>query len=334
MNHQAQPLIVPATSAFFGTIAQRLVANGMKLDGKGMRANTMLRKDEWKQIDRVLVDLRPKTINAAYDLIGKGLTHPLGNIGVVMAEWEKILDINPAEVSMNPLTQGQEDSLGYELDSVPIPIIHKDFRYDLRRLLSARNNGTALDTTHQQFASTKVWEAIEDMLINGVSLKVQTAPIYGYRTQPDRITGDLTASWLTATPTQIVGDVHAMLADAHDVEVSGPFTLYIPLPWMDPLNEDYILQATSEVAMKTVLDRILQNAEIEAVKPTTALTADTVMVEMSKNTVDMAIASDIVNIQWDEYGGLQTRFKVMAAMAPRLKVDGDGTIGIIHYDIP
>jgi uncharacterized linocin/CFP29 family protein len=324
-------MITPATNGAIqgmgGTIGERLLRNNMELHSPGMRRNSLLRKDEWLALDSALVGLRPKTINGIFDLMVRGLVYPLGNIGVVIAEWERIYDVQDAEFSMTPETQALEDTLSFDSESVPVPIIHKDFRYELRRLTAARNNGTQLDTTHQEYAGTKVWEAIEGMLFNGVTMKLGTRQIYGYTSYPHRITGSLTAAWDgTATPAEMLADVHAMLAAGAAKELSGPYVLYVPLGWLESMREDYNAESG-----KTVMQRILQNPEIEAIKPTIKLTNSVVMVEMARKTVDMAVASDIVNVEWDERGGMSTRFKVMAAMAPRLKVDGDGTSGIIHY---
>jgi hypothetical protein len=184
-------MITPATNGAIqgmgGTIGERLLRNNMELHSPGMRRNSLLRKDEWLALDSALVGLRPKTINGIFDLMVRGLVYPLGNIGVVIAEWERIYDVQDAEFSMTPETQALEDTLSFDSESVPVPIIHKDFRYELRRLTAARNNGTQLDTTHQEYAGTKVWEAIEGMLFNGVTMKLGTRQIYGYTSYPHRL---------------------------------------------------------------------------------------------------------------------------------------------------
>lgn len=313
---------------FPDAMLQRLIRANMKLEAKEMRANSLLRQDEWKQLDRTLTQFRNQTLNGVADLINRGLTHPLGNIGVVIAEWEKIHDIEDAEVSMSPASVVKEDTLSFDLDGVPVPIIHKNFRYEIRRIQAARNNGTALDTTQQGFAARKVFEAIENMLFNGYSLTVGGYTIYGYRNHPNRATGSLTAAWDgTATVAQVLSDIRDMLDDADALDLTGPYIIYVPKGWMNTFRLDY----NSTYPSKTLMDRVLDYQEIEAVKPTSMITADVQMVEMQSNTVDLAIASDVVNLQWDEQAGLITRFKVMGSMVPRIKADANDVTGIIHY---
>jgi uncharacterized linocin/CFP29 family protein len=323
-------IVSPFTADFFpNSIMRSLMANGMKLDDPSMRVNaTLLRKDEWLALDNNLIELRDKWLGGVNDLIQRGLTYDLGNIGVSIAEWERINDITDATVSMSPRTGAQEDTVSFDIDGVPVPLIHKDFRFDIRRLTAARNNGSQLDTTQQMAAGKKVFEAVEDMLFNGyASLTFKSYTIYGYRTFPDRATGSLTADWDgTATGEQMVADVIAMLAKMDTLRAKGPFVLYVPIAWMDPFREDF--KANSD---KTVLQRILQFEEIEKVQPTEALTSDVVLVEMSRQTVDLAVASDIVNVPWETLGGFEQRFKVIGSMVPRLKVDGRGDCAIVHY---
>jgi len=323
-------LYAPLTGNFFSqSVMRRLLVNNMELDSVGMRTNSLLRKDEWLLLDRTLVELRKVTLNAVEDLISRSLTYNLGNIGVVMAEWERINDITPATISMSPSSQAREDTLTFDLDGVPVPLIYKDFRYDIRRIMAARNHGTSLDTLQSEAASKKVFQAIENMLFNGVSLNVSGRLIYGYFTFPSRVTGTLAGgAWDgTATAAQILTDVQAVLAQADLLESDGPYSFYVPLNWMKSLREDY--KAESE---RTLLKRILDNEEIAAIKPSSQITNDHLsVVEMSRQTVDIAIASDVVNIQWDEVGGMETRFKVIGSMVPRLKVDGNGICPIFDW---
>jgi uncharacterized linocin/CFP29 family protein len=318
---------MPSTSFFPAGTMKLLVQNKMKLDSPGMRVNsTLLRKDEWLAIDRNLVELRDKIFNGVADLISRGLVSDLGNIGVTIAEWERINDIEDAEVSMSPRSGAQEDTVSFDIDGVPVPLIHKDFRFDIRRLMAARNNGTQLDTTQQMMAGKKVFEKIEDILFNGHTISLKGYNIYGYRTHPERVTDSLTAAWDSSNPTNILLDVKNLLLAADTIRSTGPFVIYIPIGWAHALRDDY--KADTE---RTVLTRILQHQEIVAVKATEALTSDLVMVEMSRQTVELAKASDIVNIPWQTLGGMEERFKVMGAMVPKIKVDGRGDIAVFHW---
>ena len=46
-----------------------------------------------------------------------------------------------------------------------------------------------------------------------------------------------------------------------------------------------------------------------------------VMVEMNRETVELAVAQDITPVQWDVMGGAETRYRVLAVMVPMVKSD-------------
>jgi len=58
--------------------------------------------------------------------------------------------------------------------------------------------------------------------------------------------------------------------------------------------------------------------------------ANVIMVQLTRDVVDLAIAQDITTVQWQEMGGMQEKFKVMAVWVPRFKSDFDGKCGICH----
>jgi uncharacterized linocin/CFP29 family protein len=262
-----------------------------------------------------------------------GLTYPLANaLGVTSLEWETVSDMDPAEISMSGRTHGRDDAITYGLDSIPIPIIHKDFSINIRRLSASRNNGSPLDVTQAALASRLVAEATERILFNGASIKVSGKTIYGYTTAPNRNTGSLTGDWsITATTgEEIVADVIRMIGVAVTKNQYGPYMLYVPITYGNKLNEDY--KANSDL---TIRERILEIEGIQGIRSTPNLVGGTngqvVLVQMQRDTVDLIDGMQPQTIQWDEDGGMVVNFKVMSILVPRMKIDQATQSGIMHY---
>jgi len=293
-------------------------------------APAMLRYDEWKDIDRKVVEIATQRLVGIGSLISKGLTYSLGSVGLTISQWDRVSDMTGANISMSGITLGEKDKLNFEQANVAVPVVHKDFELNWRHLEASRRLGTALDTLHGQVAARVVAEASEDMLFGGASVQVDGATVYGYRTHPHRNTVSLTKQWTASNCTgpDILAMVQAMLTAARGDRMFGPFEIYIPQAYESRLDDDYN-PGTSDT--RTIRQRILMLSGISDIKVADRLTNHNVcMVQMSSETVDMAIAQDINTIQWDMQGGLQSLFKVLAVWVPRLKSDYDGQMGLVH----
>ena len=306
-----------------------IVMNGGK--PQKMRANAaLLRYDEWKDIDRSVIGIATQRLTGIADLMSRGLTHNLGGLGVSMALWQTSSDMNEASVSMSGATQDNEDTAAFDTKQVPVPIIHKGFRLDIRRLEASRRMGESLDTLQAAIAARVVAEKSEDMLFSGVPIVVEGNAIYGYTNFPGRNTVVMGTPWSSLPQSendQIIEEVNEMLAAARADRYYGPFTLYIPGDYEAKLDEDY----RGAGDQRTVRQRIMALSGIQEVKVADRLTGDNVvLVQMTKDVVDLAIGQDITTIQWQAMGGMLEFFRVFAAWAPRLKADFDNHAGIVH----
>lgn len=301
-------------------------------NGKVLKTNApaLLQYDEWKDIDRAVIGVATQRLVAVADLIGRGLTHPLGSIGNTISLFERSSDITGATIDMSGVTRAEKDTVAYDYGQVPVPIVHKDFSVNIRRLEASRKFGEAIDTTMAGLAARVVAESSEDMLLSGASIQVDGATIYGYTSHPDRNTVTLSMQWTNASKTGalILADVQAMLAAARADRMFGPFVLYIPASYEGKLDDDFN-PSTSDT--RTIRERILKLGGIEDIKVVDRMPDhNVVLVQMTKETVDMAIAQDINTISWEEKGGLATEYKVMAVWVPRVKSDFDGRCGVVH----
>ena len=317
----------------------KVVSNGQKLK---TNAPALLRYDEWKDIDRNVHAVATQRLVGIADLISKGLTHPLGSIGVTIALWQRSSDMTPANVDMSGVTEGEEDRPAFDTQQVPVPIVHKDFRVNLRNLEASRRMGQGVDLVASDIAARVVAEKSEDMLFDGAPIVVEGSSIVGYRTHPDRNTVGPVESW-NGSPaqvpgSQIVANVQAMLQAARTDNMHGPFILYIPTKYEGRMSDDYN-PGTSDT--RTIRERIMALGQISEIKVAdrlapgaTQTVADhsVLLVQMTRDVVDLAIAQDVTTVSWQMYGGMQERFKVMACWVPRIKSDFDGRSGIVHLD--
>ncbi len=324
--------------AAHGGIASKLLASGFKMNA--LRTNGVLRKEEWIQFDTALIEVARQRLVAVGDLLTRGLRFDVANaLGTTRVEWEKVSDMDPAEVNMAGVTDGVRDRVTFALDSVPLPIIHKDFRINIRALEASRRLGEALDTTMARLATRLVSEKIEDMLFNGVTLTAIGGSIEGWTTATNRNTGTITGAngWITGTDgVDVVGDVIAMMSALRADNMYGPYGLYVPIEWWGNLLDDY--KANSD---KSTLSRVMELPDLEFVKPSNSLTGtlagatgdEVLMMQLTSDVQDMVVGTQPTVVQWDEMAGFIMNFKVMAIMVPRMKSDDSGQSGIAHYTV-
>ncbi len=143
-----------------GDVATRLMQSGFNINA--LRTNAVLRKDEWSQLDTALIEVARKRLPLVTALVGAGLTFNIGNgLGTTILERDQVSDMEPADVSMSGVTRGEQDTLEYTLQSMPLPIIHKDFTINIRKLEASRTLGQPLDTAQAALAGRLVAESPE-----------------------------------------------------------------------------------------------------------------------------------------------------------------------------
>ncbi len=311
----------------FGSVASRLLANGMNVSA--LRTNDTLRKDEWIQFDTKLIEIAQQRLNGVGDLLNRGLRHDVKNgMGTTVVQWETVDETRDAEISMDGLTRAQSDAVNYVLQSVPLPITHRDFYINLRALEASRQLGQSLDTTNAELAARKVSESLENTLFNGASAYTfGGGTIRGYTDFPSTNSVSLTAPWTNSgvTGTNILNDVLAMIEALHTDRMFGPYVMYVPTLYWIKLLEDF--KTNSD---KSIIIRLREIPFLEEIKVADFLTTDNVLlVQMTSDVVDMVVGQQPTTVQWETQGGMLVNFKVMAIMVPRLKADQDGRCGIV-----
>ena len=292
-------------------------------------ANAVLRKDEWKQLDEVVLKISQERLGAVSAVEGRGLTFNVNNgMGTTVLEYEDLSDMTPATTSMDGVSRSDADRPEYDIKFLPLPITHKDFGFNLRVLEASRTRGDTLDTTAVEQATRQVMESIESMLITGLSaFTFGGGTIRGYLDVTTSNEVALTLNWDDASKTgaQIVQDVVNMKQAAIDAKHFGPFDLNIPTAYETVLDKDYVSGYP-----KTIRERISEIANIENITVLDKLTANNVvLVQMTSDVVRIVNGMGITVVEWDTNGGLRKNFKVMAIKVPQLRADQDGNSGIV-----
>ena len=292
--------------------------------------NALLQKTEWEEIDAAVVRVAMTTLAGVQDLLDLGLVQRLGGLGTLISTYEQLGNMSDANISMDGETPGEEDSTPYSPISLPVPIIHKDFRINIRTLEASRRLGDALDTTGVETATRKVNETIEAMLMNGTGApKVGTNQGQGYTNKTQRI-ADTAANfgggdWGTElNPFKTVnGMVNQLAAKGYP----GPYGCYAARVQYGEATR-MLTDGSGKTEIRAMLDNIVN---LKFTKASDDLTAGSiVVVSLQKDVVDIAIAQDITPVQWSSMGGMVEHFKVMTAVVPRVKHDADGNAGVAH----
>lgn len=313
-----------------GSLAAALLnsAGENAININSFRSNTVLRKDEWKEFDTQVVEIARENLVMTGFLMQRGLTRSMPNaMGTTVLEWEKISDMEGAELNMNGLSRTDNDGVSYQTESMPIPIIHKDFSLNARQLYVSRKLGTGLDTTQVTIATRKVAERIEDLIFNGAKLAATNGNIYGLRTHPNRVAGSLTVSWATASGEQMVSDVLRMIDALVAKNQRGPFLLLVNTSVDTRMGNDY--KANSD---KTIRSRIAEIPGIAGIMASSRVPIGEVMlVQLSQETIQMIDGIQPTVIAWNSHGGMQLHFKVLAIMLPRIRADFLSQSGIAQF---
>ena len=295
-------------------------------------APATLRKDDWILLDQAIIKAAKPRLNAVGDLRGAGLqlTIPQG-LGKISLEHETQSDISEATISMDGIVEGASDRPQFNLASLPLPIIHKDFSFSARQVMASRNGGSPLDTTTAELAGRRVAEEAEKLLLGESSSYAHGGgTVYGYKNFPNRLTKSLTAPTAANHPTTVT-EVLAMRKQSTDVNYFGPWWLYYSPAWYALMDEDYTTTIQQTWTLRTRLQAI---EGITAVKPADYLTGTTlILVQQTPDVARMVVGMDITTVQWESKGGMQLNFKVMAILVPQIRSDYNNATGIVHGSV-
>lgn len=295
-----------------------------------------LRRDEWKQLDAQLMEVKRYRLGGVQDLIDKGLTYQLGNaMGTTVLEWHDVNDPGEAILSMDGITRGPNDRPVYQTNYLPIPIMHMDYQINARELAASRSLGNPLDTTMVERAARRILEKVEDLLFTDTTFAFGATDdrlrnkIYSYVNFPDRNLVNLSIPWDASamTPAGILQDVLEMKTAMRAAYYYGDCMLYIPSNYETVLDDDY----DTSTPGTTIRERIMKIQGIAGIKTVDRLPDDNVLlVHMSPDVVRLVQGLGLQNVEWNSEGGMVTNYKVMMIAVPQIRSDQNGKCGIVH----
>jgi hypothetical protein len=293
-----------------------------------LRTADTLRKEEWVHYDQALVEEGKIRLRGIADLQAAGLTIPVPNaMGKTVFQWEKVSDMNPAEVSLSGMARTEDDRIEFDIANLPLPIIHKDFNLNLRTLAASRTTGETLDTTQARIAGRLVAEQLEAMLfVGGKTFGGNT--IYGYLNHPDINPVDFSDNyaWDHASKTgeTIFTDVLNAKKALEVDRFFGPYWLYVPSAYSAFIERDF--KAASDKSVRT---RLMEIDGIQSIKVCDQLTADNVvLVQATRDVVALVDGEPLQTIQWDIEGGFVVKFKAFQIAVPLIRSDAAGRCGV------
>ena len=297
---------------------------------RGLIVNSQLRKDEWEQLDALVIEALKYNLVAVDDLRSRGLTQAVG-FGTLTSQWNVASRMSAANVSMTGQGADERDRIEFDLAGVPIPVVSKGFSIGARQLAAARQGGGSLDLTHVLEAVRSVAETCENFVFNGHAMAFGGNTIYGYLNQPNRLTDTATnfggGDW--GTIGNIITTVAGMISAANAKNFRGPFVLYVS---QDQYNEA-ALEYYDDGSAQTPIQRILGIPSIDKVEimpPELVPSGNLALVQMTRNVIDWAEASGIQAMEWTSPDMMSTTYRIIAIGANRLKTSDNGTCGVVH----
>lgn len=294
-----------------------------------LNVNATLREEEWKEIDQAVVKAFQDRLVGIADLYANNLIYKISDgMSRTVLEYETESDFTDAELSMDGASRSNADRPNYEVVALPLPIIHKDFRFNARVLAASRRLGQPLDVASAELAARKVAEYAEDLLFNGKdNLTHGGGTIYGYEDYPNLTSTSFTdATW---TNSGVSGE--EMLTDIRNLKQAlindkryGPYMVYVPTAYETVLDGEF--KTNSD---RSIRERLLAVKGIQDIKVADHMSADKViMVQMTSDVVRLVEGLPITNMEWNTEGGMIHNFKVMSIMIPQLRADQSNRSGI------
>lgn len=296
-------------------------------------ADATLLRLEWTLLDEAVIRAALPRLRAVADMRKRGLQFTIPNgMAKTVLQTQAQSDIGGASISMDGLADSKGDRPVYSLDSLPMPIIHKDFSFSARQIAETRAGAMPLDLSMAELAARRVGEGVEQLMLGVANTyRFGGGVIYGLTNFPTRQTkamSDPTASgW---TPSATLLDILAMRQMSQSKLHFGPWVLYCGLAWDAYLDDDLSIYKGD----LTLRDRIRRIDGIQDVVTVDYLTGyDMVLMQTTTDTGRMVVGMDVTTIQWQSHGGMQLNFKVMAIIIPQFRADYNGNCGIVHGSV-
>jgi uncharacterized linocin/CFP29 family protein len=325
---------VPVTSIRTGDWKDVVLKNGQIHRQPIMRQvpvqNALLRKYEWEQIDRAVLDVVRAPNVALNDFLRLGLTQPLDGLGVIVSTYEQLGDMTEANVSMEGIVRGEQDRTPFTPQTIPVPLIHKDFQLSLRHLEASRRGGNeSLDTTQARVATRKVQDKVDDIIFSGHATQLSDGnPIYGLTNKPQRLqkTSANCGGGDFGTAGNFYKTLNGAIAFLRELGYYGPYGVYVATNQYAQTNA--LVSGTAVSERTAGMDQL---PEVSFINQAHKLTdGEMVVFQATQDVADIAIAQDTTPVQWEGLGGFMIDFRIFTALTIRVKHDSNDSCGVCH----
>lgn len=300
------------------------------------RSFETLPQEAWEEIDDTVIRTAKENLVGIADLNANPATNRFyDGMSSSVYTHKRTSEIGTASNGVNP--DKTSDTAILEMDDLSVPMIvtWKDFTLNTNQVAMANRIGLPLGFTLVEEATRSVARKLEQNLFVGV-INANGATMYGYTQYPDRITYPIPASWTTANPSAILGDVNEMMSLSMQNNHFGPWMLYIPWQYQSRLNEDYLVGTGTYPTVGSIRERIMQLPNLIDIRVGTYVPDDeVVLVEMTSDTIILINGMPIRALAWEPPGtpNWEHRFKVMTITVPLCISDYKGQCGIIHGSV-
>lgn len=302
---------------------------------KDFRGQAQLRDDEWVRIDDTLTAVARDNTLGLQTLRDEGLEVPL-DLGVLRFEWEDVDDFSDAEVDMSGTTGDSEDMLSFSNNGIPLPIVHKTFKINMRKLRASRRRGQPIDTAGVDAATAAVSRKLEDILYGGNGITVQGDSVSGLTDFVDRQTVAGNATWDGANADDIIDDVMRTIEALEDAKALPGRTGYRMLMARNNFQEIRAKNSgtdNKQGVLELLRQRMNQEDDVPEVEfvPVDRLNdGNAVLVKPTQRHMQLPMPVDIQTVQWESDGGWVQKYKVVGSVMPALRSDQHGNSGVAH----
>lgn len=296
-----------------------------------VRANeTGLRDDEWEAVDEELVSVAQERLSIVDVALEEGLTRNI-SLGTLTDTWENVSEFGDADVSMSAEAEASEDGIQYGGNGVPVPVVKKGMRIGRRQLLASRERGQELPVDGVTAATRTVSERLENLFAYGWNRDVDGHSLPGFMNHPEVPAVTVPGAWDSDAAN--VRPTVKNLISALDVDNNfGPgqtgYVLHLGAQANRVISDSIDPDGTGDLNLRT---RIMDDFsdEIARVERTAALDpGEAFMYKPTTETFKVGMAADLQTLEWESGSGMTSHVNVFAAMAPEIRSDINGNVGV------
>lgn len=312
---------------------RQIWANTIVKDGKngGLVTNAVggLKYDDYKELTDEVIKVRE------WDFVGnlyRTMSANVRNVSIfkTQIDYKDMNSFGSAEISMNASNRESEQT-NYDQKIIPIPLIHKDI------LVPWRESGFSYkEADGRDEAFYRVMETRDTLLLNGAeNIRLNGEQLYGYTNHPATIKkpGGI-SNWADKANKNSVYDEFVSLMS--DLSIGGKtlapnsIHVFVATDVYTGLQQKTDMQSGG--TNTKVMDELESHTMTRSIQPLQDLPAGAVLlIDAAPTTSDIVIASDVRAVPWQRSSEIDDiRMTIMAACAPRIKVDRNDRTRVLY----